>query len=273
MNINRGTIKDQAKQLIKGNVLKLFIIAFVVSLLTGTGISVVNNVKAVTQNNDAVYSIDSEEWLEEYSDFPVYAPGSTGEGFFETFFDTIKWELKHGAVSFTGIGVTGVLGIVFAPLEMALCGMFLMYVQGRRMDVGEEFGYVFKTGFDKNYGNKLLLGLIKYIIILLGTILFFVPGIILDLKYTFTSYIIAENPNLTWSEALKLSDKMTKGHKGELFVLKLSFIPWYLLVAVTAGIANIYFMPYYHTVMALYYMNFKIRGLQTGEINQADFNK
>ena len=45
---------------------------------------------------------------------------------------------------------------------------------------------------------------------------------------------------------------MMKGHKGELFVLGLSFIPWILLGCITLGIAFFWVGPY----MCLTYANF-----------------
>lgn len=44
-----------------------------------------------------------------------------------------------------------------------------------------------------------------------------------------------------------------KGHKWELFVLSLSFIGWYLLVALTCGILSLWIVPYVNVVMANYY--------------------
>ena len=82
---------------------------------------------------------------------------------------------------------------------------------------------------------------------------------------------MADNPEMEWKQALDLSKKMTNGHKGELFVLDLSFIPWYLLMSVTFGLVGIYVAPYMMTTQALYYENFKQRGLQTGELSEADF--
>ena len=64
---------------------------------------------------------------------------------------------------------------------------------------------------------------------------------------------------------------MVDGHRGELFRLDLSFILWWLLMACTAGIAGIYVLPYYKTTRALYYQNFRMRALATGQLTEDDF--
>lgn len=56
-----------------------------------------------------------------------------------------------------------------------------------------------------------------------------VPGIIAFLRYSMTFYILADNPGMSGFSAIKKSKEMMKGHKKELFILCLSFIPWGLL--------------------------------------------
>jgi len=67
--------------------------------------------------------------------------------------------------------------------------------------------------------------------------------VIFTYKWRFTEYILADKPELSFSDAMRISGKMTAGHKWELFVLDLSFIPWYLLMIPTLGLINIYVVP------------------------------
>ena len=68
-------------------------------------------------------------------------------------------------------------------------------------------------------------------------------------------FLLAENPKMDAATAQKKSMELMEGHKMELFVLNLSFIPWYLLVAITFGLASIYVVPYVRTTLALFYKN------------------
>ena len=70
-------------------------------------------------------------------------------------------------------------------------------------------------------------------------------------------YILAENPDMTAREAITESRLIMDGHKFELFVLQLSFIPWILLGSVTFGIAYIWVLPYMQLTMTNFYHNIK----------------
>lgn len=67
--------------------------------------------------------------------------------------------------------------------------------------------------------------------------LFIIPGIVKSLSYSMAALIQHDNPTLTASQVLNLSQRITKGYKGSLFLMELSFLGWYLLGAVTFGIA------------------------------------
>ena len=68
-----------------------------------------------------------------------------------------------------------------------------------------------------------------------------------------TPFIMAENPDLTANEAIKLSQERMRGHKGELFWLGLTFFGWSLLAALTGGIGNIFLNPYMNAAYAAFY--------------------
>ena len=60
-------------------------------------------------------------------------------------------------------------------------------------------------------------------------------------EYFLVPYIVAENPNISASNAIKLSQKMMDGHKWECFLLELSFIGYGILGILTLGISSIIF--------------------------------
>ena len=72
-----------------------------------------------------------------------------------------------------------------------------------------------------------------------------------------SNFVLAENPDMTAREALNVSKRITKGHKMELFVLSLSFIPWIFLVAFTFGIASVYVVPYMELTITNFYHEIK----------------
>lgn len=84
-----------------------------------------------------------------------------------------------------------------------------------------------------------------------------IPYIVKRLAYSQMEYIVAEFPHVPIAQALDISKKITRGHKGELFVLYLSFSGWALLCVLTFGIASLWVIPYqtmtcvnaYHALM------------------------
>lgn len=95
--------------------------------------------------------------------------------------------------------------------------------------------------------------LLKTLYIALWSLLFIVPGIIAHYRYSMVSYILAEFPEITASEALETSKKMMKGNKSRLFCLDLSFIGWAVLNTFTLGIGSVVLMPYMNAARADFY--------------------
>ena len=72
--------------------------------------------------------------------------------------------------------------------------------------------------------------------------------------YLLAPYLVAENPDLSPLEAVRLSQRMMKGHKWEAFLMELSLLPWTLLSIVTGGMVGILFSnPYREAAFAEYY--------------------
>ena len=93
----------------------------------------------------------------------------------------------------------------------------------------------------------------KYIKILLWSLLFLIPGIVKTYAYSLCEYISLKNPDFEYKTCLALSEKMMNGHKMEFFLFQLSFIGWDLLSLLTFGILEIlYVMPYRNIACALY---------------------
>ena len=121
----------------------------------------------------------------------------------------------------------------------------------------EEVGYsdVF-LGY-KNIWKVIGVTILSSIIIFLGYICFVVPGIILSYMYSQIYFVLADNPNIGIVECLRQSRELMVNEKLNFFVLELSFILWMLLVVFTFGIASIYVIPYYETVLANFYIDIK----------------
>ena len=100
---------------------------------------------------------------------------------------------------------------------------------------------------------------LAFLVILgIGAITLGIGAIIFGLAYAMVPFVIHDNPEIGVAEALRTSREMMKGHKGELFVLYLSFIGWFLLGIITCGIAFFWIQPYMYAAEAAFYED--IRG-------------
>ena len=113
-------------------------------------------------------------------------------------------------------------------------------------DLFSQFGR-FKDGF--------LQGFLRALYTVLWTLLFVIPGIVKAYAYAMTPFIMAENPEMTAKEAINASKELMDGHKGELFVLDLTFLGWDLLASLTLNIGCIFLNPYKNAAYAAFYKN------------------
>ena len=174
-----------------------------------------------------------------------------------------KEQIKGNVWTFFGLSL--ILGIILSvssitfvgplilegPLQL---GLTLFMIEVVRTKKGQ-----FNTGFKgfNQFGTSFVATLLMAIFICLWSLLFVLPGIIACFRYALTYYIIADNPEMSGSEAIKKSKEMMKGHKWELFVLLFSFFWWYLLCGITFGLAAIYVLPYINATMVNYYEKLK----------------
>lgn len=136
--------------------------------------------------------------------------------------------------------------------SVGLARYMLKFVRGETFNIKEDFLYYFKN----NAWKILLTGLLMSIFIFLWSLLLIIPAIIAIISYTFVTELLVDTGK-TGKEVITESVKLTEGHKGNYFVFVLSFIGWFLLGAVTFGLAYIYVIPYFNTAHALYYEELK----------------
>ena len=108
------------------------------------------------------------------------------------------------------------------------------------------------SGFDI-FGNAFVLNLLIALKVFSWSLLFVIPGIVAAYRYSMATYIMAENPNMQATEAIERSKALMDGRKGDLFCLDLSFIGWALLAVLTAGIGNLWLVPYMTVSRAAFY--------------------
>lgn len=87
-------------------------------------------------------------------------------------------------------------------------------------------------------------------------------GMVIKLPFSMTFYILADEPQMKGTRALKKSAELMKGHMWKFLVLQLSFVPLIILSFFTFYIALVWVMPYMQAAMTAFYMDV------TGELEE-----
>lgn len=120
--------------------------------------------------------------------------------------------------------------------------------------------------FDHSYKNAVKTTFFRDLHIFLWCLLFVIPGIYKKYQYYMVDYILAENPDMPYKEALERSRIMMEGQKWNAFVLDLSFILWHMLSFFTCGLSEIFYvLPYINLTRASLYRTLEDAANYTGE--------
>lgn len=123
------------------------------------------------------------------------------------------------------------------------------------------------------WSKAILAGLWNFLWIFLWSLLFIIPGIVKFYSYSQMFFLLIEYPNLSISQAMKISKEITRGHKGDLFVMHLSFLGWAILAVIPFGIGFLWLNPYVHMSMINAYHGLLKDALSVGIIKLEDLNK
>lgn len=93
---------------------------------------------------------------------------------------------------------------------------------------------------------------------LIFSILMVVGGIFyayFSLTYSQVYYIMSDFPEYTARKLLAASRRVMKGHKGRLFYIEVSLIPYYLAGICSCGIAFLWILPFKRTLETYFYLD------------------
>ncbi|MBQ6538804.1 MAG: DUF975 family protein [Bacilli bacterium] len=141
--------------------------------------------------------------------------------------------------------------ILTALLVLGYNTYFLKLSRNEEVEVGILWSKV--NQFGRAFLATFLLGLV----VGCGFILLIIPGIIFALMFSMTMYIMSDDKEISAIDAMKKSAEMMKGHKGELFLLYLSFFGWLILGLFTFGILYLWLIPYMETTICNFYNKIK----------------
>ena len=165
----------------------------------------------------------------------------------------------------TGESIWNILETPFAlGLDIGLYAYFLNLARNKeiplkRLVVGFTSGWSF-------YFNLICTQILALLFIFLWSLLLFIPGIMKAFSYSMIYFILLDHPEYSHFEILRKSSDMMYGHRMELFVLSLRFIPWVILGIVTCGIGFLWVIPYITTSICEFYLQLKAKNEDVPEV-------
>ncbi len=239
---SRSEVKKYAKDFLKGNYWKAFFVIFIGTILAN-GYDLVSSTNGIFDLQINIQYILGQQ---------IDAPIRTDEYF--QLFGTLLNQFKPYA--FFGLGIITLSSLVIT---------IVVILAGSILNVGIKKFFI--DGFEKDINiNKLFFGfnlkdyipiikaqLLSTLYIILWTLFFIIPGLVKIYQYRFVPYILAEDTSLGAKEVLKKSKEITNGQKAKMFILDLSFFPYYVLNLITFGLSSYFVEPYIQASFAHLY--------------------
>lgn len=161
---------------------------------------------------------------------------------------------SNSGTSSGGQFISGLIGTFFS---LAVTWTLLDMLRHKREKI-VPFKDAFRT-FTSPYALVIfVVYLLQTIFIALWSLLLIIPGIIKRYSY-YQAYNIFYDTyehtgeRLGFLDCITASRKLMNGHKGQLFILEVSFIGWHILAIMTLGIGYLWLNPYIAATKAAFY--------------------
>jgi Predicted integral membrane protein len=168
--------------------------------------------------------------------------------------DPYASDMSGGSSGGSGGIISGILSTFFA---LGISWTFLDIFRGEKVVI-TPFKDVFR-GFRAPYALAIIVVyLLQAIFTFLWTLLFIIPGIVKTYSYSQAYNIYYDTYKQTgekpsYLNVITASRKLMNGHKGQLFLLDLSFLGWHILAILTLGIGYLWLTPYISATKAAFY--------------------
>lgn len=171
--------------------------------------------------------------------------------------DAVNWSMILAVIAVVGVVilVAFVIGVVWNTFmsNVVRVGCCRYFMESRDLGASAGLGRLFCCFTQGKYLNVVKVMFMRDLFTFLWGLLLVIPGIIKSYEYYMVPYILSENPDIDYRDALKLSRDMMDGHKFSLFVLQWSFIGWEFLGALCCGIGILFVHPYENATYAELY--------------------
>lgn len=239
----RKALKTSARNFLRENYWKAFIVCLIVVLLTTSHISTNLN------REEYDYYMEKEGLIFMATNTPIKIENRV--------FNFIAARTISTPIIFIPDSVFWVMAIAFIIFNIfvgsaLVVGQSSFFLKGFKGNVNTKILWSY-FDFPDEYFKVVKTMFLRNLYTLLWTLLFIIPGIIKSFEYRMVPFILANEGHLSPDEVLKRSSAMTTGHKWDIFVLDLSFILWDILGYALLGLGTYFVIPYREATYAKLY--------------------
>lgn len=226
--IDRVTLKKQAKQLLDGKVFKMLFCYAIYGII----LAVCFSLCFLTPN------LLAQSLIGALGQIQPLANKVSGE--------TLQW-IVWGLLLFVRLILFMAL---IHPFSVCIATIPLAIAEGRSITWGNAIAPIKRLRY---FIECMITGAAQFLSTLFWTILLIVPGLLVHYRYSFTKYIFIENNELTFGETAVKSKDMARDFESQLLSMDLSFFGWLLFGICTGGIGLLYLICYYSITKVLYF--------------------
>lgn len=251
---DRGLLKGRAKAFLSNHFWQAFAVCIIVSILTG-GFSV--TYKFDKDGYDDVNFLGIETPYNSMFEKQYYTIGANEADFGYLLINVPAsnnvLRIPLNPVILLIVAAAAFVGFLWTTfiVQVLIVGQARYFLDGfkGKGSVGTLFSPYGRGEWIKIAGKMF----IKNLYLFFWFLLLIIPGIIKSYAYRMVPYILAEDPTISISEAIRRSNEMTNEIKFEMFILDLSFLGWYLLGLIPCGLGVIFVVPYHQATLGRLY--------------------
>ncbi len=186
--------------------------------------------------------------------------GSWGQSVNTTFVFSLICLLLIGTTVLLGIFVAWWLSIPIALISMLIMSILSYGYSYFCLKLARQENPTTKDlfcGFSKKIGQVIKLSIKKFFLGIFWLVMLVVPFVVKSIGYSMATFLMIDKREINSDNALKESKHIMTQNYYRYFKLVISFVLWYFLVIVSAGIAFFWVVPRIMTSKALFYENLK----------------
>ena len=119
------------------------------------------------------------------------------------------------------------------------------------------FNQLFQGFQSPVFFKSFLANLCITILTVVGFVLLIIPGIIVALGFGLTFFVMADRPDLSFTDCIQESWRLMDGYKLKYLGLNIRFIPWYFLGVLCLGVGVLLVIPWHFVTIARFHEEVK----------------